>query len=483
MRPTALSRPGASQGGRAVVVGASMGGLLAARVLSEAFDEVIVIDRDSLAGAGPRRGVPQGHQAHGILARGRSALEDLFPGFTAELTAAGAVPLDLHDDIAWFNGTRRISGAPSDLLILTVSRPFLEDYVRSRVRRLPNVRLRGGHAAAGLLASSDRRVVTGVQLSRVGAGADGPDGGREDLAADLVVDATGRSNRGLAWLAELGYEAPPEDRVHASIVYATRSYARRGPLPGGAAAVVSALSPASPYSAVLIPVEGDRWILTLIGIGRDIPPADADGFGEFARHLPLDDLHHVIRHAEPLDEPRRFRVPASVRRRYERLAARPDGYLAIADALCAFNPVYAQGMSVAAIEALALRDCLRESRDDLPRRFYARAAGLISVPWDMAAGGDLAVPTTAGKRTLKIRFLNAYVARVLRAAETDPRVSLAFHRTANLLSPPRRLFAPRMLARVLFGSPAPQSPAPQSPAPQSPATAGESRRRDAARQP
>jgi 2-polyprenyl-6-methoxyphenol hydroxylase-like FAD-dependent oxidoreductase len=463
VRSSVSARPGAGQGGgRAVVIGASMGGLLAARVLSEAFDEVIVIDRDDLAGTGPRRGVPQGYQAHGILARGRRVLEDLFPGFTAELTAAGAVPVDLHDDIAWFNGTRRISGAPSDLLILTVSRPFLEDYVRARVRRLPNVRLCGGYAAAGLLASGDRRVVTGVRADRLGPGAargELP----ADLAADLVVDATGRSNRGLAWLADLGYEPPREDRVHAAIVYATRTYARRGPLPSGSAALVSALSPASPYSAVLIPVEGDRWILTLIGVGADIPPADAAGFRAFARHLPLDDLHHVIDHAEPLDEPRRFRVPASVRRRYDRLAARPDGYLVIADALCAFNPVYAQGMSVAAIEALALRDCLRESRDDLPRRFYARAAGLISVPWDMAAGGDLAVPTTAGKRTLKIRVLNAYVARVLRAAETDPQVSLAFHRTANLLSPPRRLFAPRMLRRVLF------------PAAERPASAAESR--------
>jgi hypothetical protein len=246
--------------------------------------------------------------------------------------------------------------------------------------------------------------------------------------------------------------------VHASIVYATRQYARRGPLPSGSAAIVSALSPASPFSAVLIPVEGDRWILTLIGVGQDIPPADAVGFQAFARHLPLDDLHHVLGNAEPLDEPRRFRVPASVRRRYDRLAARPDGYLVIGDALCAFNPVYAQGMSVAAIEALALRDCLWAPGPDLPRRFYARAAALISVPWDMAAGGDLAVPTTVGERTLKIRFLNAYVARVLRAAETDPRVSLAFHQTANLISPPARLLAPGMLARVLFRRPAGAAP-------------------------
>lgn len=303
MRPAIQSGTGA---GRAIVLGASMGGLLAARVLSETFDEVIVVDRDDLAGAGPRKGVPQGRHAHGILAKGRQVIEELFPGLTAELAAAGAVPVDLHNDIAWFNGTRQMSRAPSDLLALIVSRPALEDYIRGRVRALPNVKLRGGHEAAGLHTTGDRHVVTGVQLVRSG------DNAREDLAGDLVVDATGRGNRGTTWLAQLGYGQPREDRVHASIVYATRQYVRRGPLPSGSAALVSALSPSCPYSAVLLPIEDDRWILTLIGIGQDIPPTDEAGFNEFARHLPLEDLQHVIDHAEPLDEPLRFRVrPAS----------------------------------------------------------------------------------------------------------------------------------------------------------------------------
>jgi hypothetical protein len=154
-------------------------------------------------------------------------MEELFPGLTAELTAAGAVPVDLPQDIAWYNGARRIAPAPSDLLILTVSRPALEDYVRERVRQLPNVRLHGGHEAAGLLTTADRRAVTGIQLVRCGETTG------TDLAGDLVIDATGRGNRGLAWLGQLGYQPPPEDRVHASIVYATRQYVRSGPLPSG----------------------------------------------------------------------------------------------------------------------------------------------------------------------------------------------------------------------------------------------------------
>jgi 2-polyprenyl-6-methoxyphenol hydroxylase-like FAD-dependent oxidoreductase len=419
-----------------------MGGLLAARTLSESYDRVIVVDRDSLAGTGHRKGVPQSQHAHAILAKGREVLEDLFPGLTAELTDAGALTFDLHNDVIWFNGHGPLSRAPSDLLGLSLSRPALEDYIRRRVRELPNVDLWGEHEAVDLITTADGSVVTGVTVVAL---ADA----RQDIMADLVVDATGRGNRSTTWLGRLGYDLPAEDSVKAGIVYATREYVRR-PLPSGSAAVITLLSPACPYSAVLLPMEGDRWILTLVGIGDDIPPTDVEGFNEFARRLPISDLHDIIDHAQPLTEPKRFRAPASVRRRYDRLRRRPDGYLVIADALCAFNPVYGQGMTVAAVEALVLRDCLRESTDDLPRRFYAKTAPVIDIPWDMAVGGDLAFPAVEGNRTTKIRILNAYIAKVLHAAETDPEVGLAFHRTVNLTNRPERLLMPRTLARVLF---------------------------------
>jgi flavin-dependent dehydrogenase len=256
------------------------------------------------------------------------------------------------------------------------------------------VELRGGCEASGLLATADRQAVTGVQLVSQA------DNARSELTADLVVDATGRGNRSTTWLTQLGYRSPREDTLKASVSYASREYQRSRPLPSGMAAAVSSLSPSEPYGMVLIPIEGDRWMLTLIGVGKEVPPVDPAGFDQFARLLPLADLQDVIDHAQPLTEPKRFRIPASVRRRYELLRRLPEGYLVIGDALCAFNPVYAQGMSVAAIEAQVLRDCVRQSRVRLPRRFYRQVARVIDVPWQMAAGGDLAVPTTVGKRTL-----------------------------------------------------------------------------------
>jgi hypothetical protein len=201
---------------------------------------------------------------------------------------------------------------------------------------------------------------------------------------------------------------------------------------------------------VLLPLEDDRWILTLAGLGDDVPPTDVDGFTAYAKRLPIEDLHDVVDHAQPLTEPKRFRVPASVRRRYEKLARLPEGYLVVGDALCAFNPIYGQGMTVAAVEAIVLRDALRRPGPGLPRRFFREAAKIIDIPWDMAVGGDLAFPSVEGERTVKTRILNAYIKKVMRAAQVDPKVSLAFHQAVNLTHPPERLFVPGLLRRVLF---------------------------------
>ena len=431
-------------GRRALVLGGSIGGLLAARALSESFERVTVVDRDDLDGTGPRKGVPQGQHAHAILAKGREVVEELFPGLTADLVDAGALPIDLAD-LHWHNGPRPMRRSPADLLALGLSRPALEDYLRARVRTLPNVDIRSGFEAVGLLATPDRSTVVGATVVDPGSGH------TEQLPAELVVDATGRGNRSTVWLSQLGYDPPAEDVVKAGIIYASREYHRR-PLPSGLAGVVTGVSPACPYGVALLPMEGERWILTLAGFSHDVPPVDDDGFAAFARRFPIADLHDIVRHAPPLTEPKRYRVPASVRRRYERMRRLPDGYVAFADALCSFNPIYGQGMTVAAVESAVLLDCVRQRGTNLPQRFYARAAKVIDTPWDIAVGGDLAFSAVEGRRTLKIRILNAYMRKVLRATEVDPAVTLAFLQTINLTHPPHRLFAPGLLRRVLFPS-------------------------------
>jgi 2-polyprenyl-6-methoxyphenol hydroxylase-like FAD-dependent oxidoreductase len=428
------------------VLGASIAGLLAARVLSEQYANVTVVERDELpAEAVPRRAVPQGEHGHGMLARGCMALEELFDDFVAEVTALGGIPIDIQRDILWISDGRPLRNADSDLRGLCMSRPAIEGYLRDRVAALPNVKIRAGHEAVGLLATSDQTRVTGARvLSRGGVA--------ERVEADLVVDATGRGNRGPTWLAQLGYQKAPEEAVDAHMVYVTREFRRTSGDAPYAAAVQSPW-PGQPYGVVAIAVEGDRWQVTLLGCGRDITlPGDLDEFIAFTSRLPDTRVHQLVARAEPLGPPRRMRLPVSVRRRYERLTQLPQGLVSVGDSICAFNPAYGQGMTVAAAEALALRDCLVRGREDLPRRFYARAARLIDTPWQIAVGGDLRFDHVKGVRTRTTSFINAYLGRVLRAAETDPVVGRAFLRVANLMAAPPTLFAPSILARVLRGS-------------------------------
>jgi 2-polyprenyl-6-methoxyphenol hydroxylase-like FAD-dependent oxidoreductase len=310
---------------------------------------------------------------------------------------------------------------------------------------LPNVEIRAGHEAVGLLATPDRSRVTGAWVL--------PQGGvAEPVEADLVVDATGRGNRGPTWLAELGYEKAPEQAVDAHMVYVTREF-RRTSGDSPYAAMVQGPWPGQPYGVVAIAVEGDRWQVTLLGCGRGITlPSDIEQFIAFTGRLPDPRVYQLIAGAQPLGQPRRMRLPVSVRRRYERLTRLPEGLVSIGDSICAFNPAYGQGMTVAAAQALALRECVRRGGEDLPRRFYAKAARIIDTPWDIAVGGDLRFDHVEGVRTRRSNFINGYLGRVLRAAEKDPVVGHAFLRVANLMAAPPTLFAPSVLTRVLRGS-------------------------------
>ncbi|MBO3750426.1 FAD-binding monooxygenase [Streptosporangiaceae bacterium NEAU-GS5] len=426
----------------AVVAGAGMGGLLAARVLSETYDQVTVLDRDGLPDEGvPRRGVPQSGHAHGLLSRGSEILEELFPGLTADLVATGAMTCDAQNDVQWFGDGHPLLRAPSQLQCLLVSRPQLEWYVRSRVAALPGVEIHERCEVIEPIAGADG-TVTGVRLQRHGQGP-------EDMPADLVVNATGRSNRGTEWLRRLGYELPAEERVDSRLVYVSREYRRR-PGDTDVNAMVVGHTTATPRGGVALSGEGDRWLVTLFGMGDDIAPVDPDGYHAFAARLPVPDLHRLLERLEPLGPPRQMRIPVSIRRRYERLGRHPEGYLAFADALCQFNPTYGQGMTVAACEAAELRRCLADGGPTgLAGRFYERAARIIDVPWDMSVGGDLRFPAVEGPRTLRVKLLNAYIGRLHAAAAADPVVGRAFLSVANLQAPPQRLLSPGVLFRVL----------------------------------
>jgi flavin-dependent dehydrogenase len=299
---------------------------------------------------------------------------------------------------------------------------------------------------AGLGTGTSRDRITGVRVLPAGGGAE------EVIGADLVVDATGRGSRTPAWLAALGYDGPPEEQLTIQLKYATRHLRRRPGALGGAKVIGIGAEPGRPTGLVMFAQEDDRWILTVIGYDGHHPPTDPEGFLAFAEAIAPPDVAAEIRDAEPLDGILAYRFPANVRRRYDRLRRFPAGLLVVGDAVCSTNPAYALGMSVAALQAAALRDTLAGGDRDLARRFFRTAAKPADAAWQLAVGGDLSQPQVRGPRPLPTRVLNAYAGRVQAAAEHDPAIAERFLRVASLQDPPTRLLRPSTAVPVLLRS-------------------------------
>ena len=346
------------RGGHAVVLGASMGGLLAARVLADFYDRVTVVERDILpVDAVNRRGVPQGRLIHAVLARCTQILDELFPGFVDELTAMGVESWDDGDlSKLWVSAgghqTVRSGRAPNAPVILFPSRPLLEWNVRRRVKVIANVMFLEGHDVVGLMATPDHDRVTGATV--VDRAADRA----ATLPADLVVDATGRGSRTPVFLEELGYGRPPEDELTVQLAYACQSVRIK---PGAVKEHLIGLfpEPGRPKMFGLVRNENDTWMLALGTMAGAEPPRQRADMLEFAADFVPAHVLDAIRTAEPLDEVVHHRVPSNRWRRYDKMRRTPDGLLVMGDAVCSFNPIYGQGMTVAAIEATVLRECLR----------------------------------------------------------------------------------------------------------------------------
>ena len=431
----------------AVVIGASVAGLLAARALSETYERVTVVDRDELREDGcPRRGVPQGRHAHVLLGSGLQAIEELLPGITGELLTAGAKfcksLAEIRFVVAGHQLTRQAQG--SDVLL--ASRPLIEAQIRTRVAALPNVAVQGRSSVAELITSDEQARVVGV-------GVDGPgEQSRQRVAADLVVAAGGRSGQLPAWLANLGYPRPPEDRLQVDLAYVSCRIRLRPHRLDGAKLVGIGPRPGLPRGLMLIEQE-DHWILTASGYGADHhPPTTRRAVLQFLGSVAPADVLAAISDGEWLGELVSHAFPANQRRRYERLRHFPGGLLAVGDAIASFNPLYGQGMSVAALEAKVLQRCLELGDHALARRFFGSAGKVIDQAWDLAVGGDLALPEVAGPRPLTLRLTNAYLERLLTAAERDPLVAGTYNQVGDLLARPESVLHPRVLWRVFRGS-------------------------------
>jgi 2-polyprenyl-6-methoxyphenol hydroxylase-like FAD-dependent oxidoreductase len=437
-------------GNRALVLGASMAGLLAARVLADAYERVTVVERDPLpTTAENRRGVPQGRHAHVMLAGGAKILDELFPGLLHDLVAGGAVVTQDLAELRFAPGGHPLGldGVTAEATIYQASRPYLEGHVRARVLALPTVEIVDRREVISPVINAARQRVTGVRILRRPAGA-----AEETMDADLVLDATGRGGRTAAWLATIGYDQPPQEQLTVHLKYATRHLRLRPGALGDVKYVAIGAVPGRPTGFVLFAQEEDRWILTAFGYEGHHPPTDPEGFLSFVETVGPPDVFAAIRDAEPLDEIVFHRFPANLRRRYERLRRFPAGLLVFGDAICSTNPAYGLGMSVAALQAAALQHALAGGDRDLARRFFRAAAKPLDIAWQMTTGSDLMLPQVQGRRPLPVRVINAYLNRVLTVAEHDAAVAQQFLRVATLQDPFTRLFRASTARRVLLGT-------------------------------
>ncbi|MDA1049715.1 MAG: hypothetical protein O3C40_04435 [Planctomycetota bacterium] len=441
-------------GTHAVVIGGSMGGLLAGRVLSDFFENVTIVERDEIGDSAlPRKSVPQGNHVHTIYGGGARVIERMLPGLFEQMVREGATECDFSKGLVWYHQGVWKMRVDTGLTSFWQSRPFLESHVRRHVRKIPNVKIVECCDAESLLTNEDKSQVTGILVTHRN------DGNRsEELTADLVVDAAGRGSKTPAWLEELGYQKPEETTVGIDLAYASRIYER--PDDSTRDWTVMGLFPTPPHNkrvGYIFPIEGQRWVVSAVGYLGDHPPDDEEEFLAFAKSLELPDFYEAIKDAKPLTPVITYRYPAQLRRRYERLSRFPEGLVVLGDAVCSFNPVYGQGMSSCALQVEVLQELLKAHAvagrlTGLPRDFFRHAAKLIDNPWLLATNSDFLYPETTGHRPLGTAFLNWYVVRVFELCACNKRALQTFLEVLHFIKKPTALFHPALVFSVLKSS-------------------------------
>lgn len=438
-------------GRHAIVIGGSMAGLIAARVLLDHYEEVTILESDRYPG-GPtsRSGVPQARHVHVLMLRGQAILEQLFPGIRADLIAADAQLVDMAGDVEWLTPAGRGLRFPSSLIMLACTRDLLEWHVRLRLATHPRIRFGEETEVTGLLLGRKHSRVVGVRARRRGL----TTSPTHELDADLVVDASGRQSKTPQWLQEIGYPALEEDVVNGFLGYASRIY--EAPPPDGRtwkAAFIQAAPPDVTRGGLVLPIEHNRFMVTLLGLGRDYPPVDESGFVDFAGSLRAPLIYDFVRSAQPLSAIAGARHTENRWRHYESLDRWPDGLVVLGDAACAFNPVYGQGMTTAALAAMTLHRFLtRHSRgfDEKCLGFQKRLARVNAWPWLLATSEDFRVRgTVGGSPDLRTRLMHRYMDQVIQLTTFDRNVRLAFLRVMHMLESPASLFRPSLLLQVV----------------------------------
>lgn len=437
----------------AVVIGGSIAGLLAARVLAEHFENVIILEKDTLpTEPEAHKSVPQGNHIHVILGQGQDFLESRFPGILKEIENSGGNIVDFSKDISWFFQGSWRTRHTSGMTCLLSLRPHTEWHVRRRLlAEYPNVTIRENSLVEGLLTDDKKTWVTGVKLKYTNSEP-------EEITADLTVDSSGRGSQTPQWLEQMGYHKPREAEIGIGLCYTSRIYNR--PDNFNEDWKLLALFPKFPDSwrgGILSSVQDNQWIVTMNGYFGEVAPVDDHGFLQFASSLPKPDIYNWIKNETPVSATKVFKVPKIRRRYYEELSKFPDGLIVIGDANCIFNPIFGQGITAASRYSWQLDECLSKlarkspgSMKNFSKTFQKKLTKHLDLPWFLTTMIDLSYPQTKGNRPPGMLLISWFFRQVLETCSKNARVNQSFMKVLHMYAGLGTLLKPSFFLPVLF---------------------------------
>lgn len=437
---------------KAIIIGGGISGKLAARVLSDFFKEVVVIERDSEpSGPFTRKGAPQGEHLHALLHAGEYGLEALFPGITQRFYSSGAIKINSTRDLSWFHhGVWKLQYDGGYTTTLQ-TRPHLEWHIEEYIKKIPNITVHYKHIVENYLFDKQANRITGVKVKNSSAQI-------QMLKADLIVDASGASSLSTSWLKKHNYSIP-EEKVNIGLTYISKFFHLPNQYRNWTIKLVYPNPPQEKIGGTISKVEGNRYVVTLFGYQNIINEKeilkDDSRFLELTKELPTLDIYQEIKNGTSLNKISIYRVPHMIWKRYDKMRELPKGLLLIGDTVCRIDPVFGQGMSIAVLETLALQKLFQNPNyhvDKITAIFPKRTAKIISPIWNMVATEDLRYRNVKEKKSIGLVIQQWYSKKIFQLSAQNQYVYDSFIKVMNLVSPITILFHPKIIKSVIVQS-------------------------------
>ncbi|MCU5667649.1 FAD-dependent oxidoreductase [Bacillus cereus] len=433
---------------KAIVIGGSMAGKFAAKVLSTSFKEVIIIEAgERWDGKSSRKRVPQSNHPHVLLKGGENAIEELFPNITNELIEAGSIINNFTRDLKWHQFGLWKQPFIGEVHMIQQSRPLLEWHIQKRIHQISNITIKYETLVKGLLVDAKLNKVCGVKVKYLETNT------QEEVHADLVVDASGFGSKSIEWLREYEIKVQ-EEKVRIDLFYATKMFKlKENEELDCCNMLMSPSFPDNPYGVLIQTIEDNRYFVTFSGYANEKAPQTDDEFYDFAENLSISNVTDFLNKAEGITGIKTYKIPYQVRRRFDLVNNVPEGLLVIGDAQCRFDPVFGQGVSVAAMEAHQLQLLLQDRKQldkTFTQQFYKKAATIIETPWDMTTTEISRHPQLKRELTTKQKFQLWYTKQIYRLSASNSDVYIRLVRVMNLIRSPFHLFHPKVLLSVLL---------------------------------